>query len=104
VTEGTGGEFELPASGKPHLFSSYKLPISMTDTERSVILAKREWIPSCRSTGVRIELLIGRALAYCAHPHAAWRRLTPHGRVLLVAAYFGGGYTAVMVALIVSGR
>jgi hypothetical protein len=35
-----------------------------------------------------LEVIAGRALAFCVHPHAAWRRLPATGRALLVAAYF----------------
>ncbi|MGH9310114.1 MAG: hypothetical protein ACRD1U_12110 [Vicinamibacterales bacterium] len=51
-----------------------------------------------------IESLIGWSLAYCAHPYAAWRTLTPRGRALLVAAYFGVSYVAALLTLVVSGR
>jgi hypothetical protein len=49
--------------------------------------------------GVPIDLLIGRALAWCVHPTAAWRRLPARGRVLLVAAYVGASYTTVLTLL-----
>jgi hypothetical protein len=48
---------------------------------------------------VPIDLLIGRALAWCVHPTAAWRRLPARGRVLLVAAYVGASYTTVLTLL-----
>lgn len=47
------------------------------------------------------EILIGRWLAFCAHPCAAWPRLTTRGRTLLVAAYVGLGYAGALAALIV---
>lgn len=46
------------------------------------------------------DLLIGRSLAFCVHPYAAWRRLDARGRTLLVGAYFGASYTAVLAALL----
>ena len=49
---------------------------------------------------VTLEILIGRSLAFCAHPWAAWRRLGPRGRLLLVAAYFGASYTGVLAVLL----
>jgi len=52
--------------------------------------------------GVAIEILIGRSLAFCAHPWAAWRRLGPRGRLLLVAAYFGASYTSVLAVLLLA--
>lgn len=50
--------------------------------------------------GVSVDILIGRSLAFCAHPRAAWRRLGPRGRLLLVAAYFGASYTSVLTLLL----
>lgn len=47
-----------------------------------------------------LEIAIGRSLAFCAHPTAAWRVLSPSRRVLLVAAYFGAGYVGMLVALV----
>lgn len=51
---------------------------------------------------VNAEMLIGRGLAFCAHPSAAWRRLRPGGRVLLVAAYAAGSYVTVLAALMIA--
>lgn len=48
---------------------------------------------------VPLDLLIGRALAWCVHPAAAWQRLPARGRVLLVAAYVGASYTTVLTLL-----
>ena len=47
-------------------------------------------------------MALGRSLAYCAHPAAAWRRLSGGGRVLLVAAYFGASYLVTFVGLLVA--
>jgi len=49
-----------------------------------------------------IEILLGRSLAFCLHPTAAWRVLPPTRRALLVGAYFGAGYVGVLVALFVA--
>jgi hypothetical protein len=46
-----------------------------------------------------MELALGRSLAFCAHPYAAWRRLPITGRALLVGAYFGAAYTIVLAVL-----
>jgi hypothetical protein len=46
-----------------------------------------------------MELALGRSLAFCTHPYAAWRRLPIGGRALLVGAYFGGAYTIVLALL-----
>lgn len=49
-----------------------------------------------------IETVIGRGLAFYAHPMAAWRRLPPSGRVLLVGGYAAGSYITVLSLLLVS--
>ena len=49
-----------------------------------------------------LEVVIGRALACCVHPSASWRRLPASGRVLLVAAYVGASYAAVLTLLFIS--
>lgn len=46
-----------------------------------------------------IETAIGRALAAGIHPVLAWRVLPAHGRVAIVAGYFGAAYVAVLAAL-----
>ena len=50
---------------------------------------------------VPLDLLIGRALAWCVHPVAAWQRLPARGRVLLVAAYVSASYTTVLTLLFI---
>ena len=47
-----------------------------------------------------VDLLIGRGLAFCAHPTAAWRILSMRGRAFVVAAYAGAAYVAVLGALL----
>jgi hypothetical protein len=47
-----------------------------------------------------IEAMIGRSLAFCLHPTAAWRVLSPKRRALLVAAYFGASYVGVLAVLL----
>jgi hypothetical protein len=47
------------------------------------------------------EVVIGRALACCVHPSAAWRRLRVPGRVLLVAAYVSASYVTVLILLFI---
>jgi hypothetical protein len=46
------------------------------------------------------ELLIGRGLAFCVHPTAAWRVLSTTGRALVVAAYACAAYVVVLGALL----
>jgi hypothetical protein len=47
----------------------------------------------------RTEVLIGKLLAQCAHPYAAWRTGSRGARAIVVAAYFAASYAAVFVAL-----
>ncbi len=45
------------------------------------------------------DVVIGRTLACCVHPSAAWRRLPASGRAVLLGAYFLAGYVGVLVVL-----
>jgi hypothetical protein len=51
---------------------------------------------------VPVDVVIGRTLACCAHPAAAWRRLPASGRVLLVAAYVSASYVTVLSLLLIA--
>jgi hypothetical protein len=46
------------------------------------------------------DLLIGRGLAFCVHPKAAWNVLSTPGRAFVVAAYAGAAYVAVLGVLL----
>ena len=46
------------------------------------------------------DIVIGRTLACCLHPAAAWRRLSASGKALIVGAYFVIGYFSVLVVLL----
>ena len=48
----------------------------------------------------RAEQLIGRSLAACLHPMAAWHSTMRSFRMLAVAAYFVLGFVAVLTALV----
>jgi hypothetical protein len=50
------------------------------------------------TTGV-IETVIGRSLAMCAHPYAAWRSRSVGHRALVLVAYLVGSYGLVLSAL-----
>jgi hypothetical protein len=50
----------------------------------------------------RLDVLVGRSLAMCAHPYAAWRRYSIRGRLVVVLAYTGAGYAVVLGVLLVS--
>lgn len=46
-----------------------------------------------------MDIIIGRGLALCVHPLAAWRVLSTPGRAFVVGAYAVAGYVAVLGAL-----
>jgi hypothetical protein len=46
------------------------------------------------------EIIIGRGLACCLHPLAAWRVMTRPGRALVVAAYVGASFTFTLATLL----
>jgi hypothetical protein len=47
----------------------------------------------------RLEILVGRSLAICVHPIAAWHVRSLRYRCALVGGYAGAGYVAVLAAL-----
>jgi hypothetical protein len=46
-----------------------------------------------------VDIVIGRTLACCLHPAAAWRRVSASGRALIVGTYFAASYLAVLAVL-----
>jgi len=54
--------------------------------------------PSTRS-----EVFIGRSLAICAHPVAAWRTTIRSIRLVLLASYFAAAYVAVFALMALIG-
>lgn len=46
------------------------------------------------------DVRLGRSLAFCAHPVAAWPRLDNAGRALLVGAYAVTSYALVLLVLV----
>jgi hypothetical protein len=52
-----------------------------------------------RSSSRWHEVLLGRSLAACVHPIAAWQSRARSFRVLLVASYFAMGYVTVLAAI-----
>lgn len=48
----------------------------------------------------RPEILIGRTLAACVHPFAAWQLLSLYWRVWILVAYAAIGFFAVLSALL----
>ncbi len=47
-----------------------------------------------------IDLLLGRGLAFCLNPGAAWRVLGCSGRTFMVGAYAGAGFVATLAVLV----
>ena len=47
-----------------------------------------------------MEVLLGRALARCVHPYAAFRTESTSGRLLVCVVYFAASYTLVLGALL----
>ena len=48
-----------------------------------------------------LEALLGRWVACCVHPYAAWRVLPGSGRAWLLFTYFGAAYVTVLGVLFV---
>jgi len=45
---------------------------------------------------MKLEILVGRALAMCVHPFAAWRARSSKGRIFVIVAYAVGSYGVVL--------
>jgi hypothetical protein len=45
-------------------------------------------------------VFVGRTMAACVHPYAAWRVLPRSARVVVVSAYAAGAYVAVLSTLL----
>jgi hypothetical protein len=50
-------------------------------------------------TNYRMEILLGRALAACRYPVAAWHRFSLTWRVVTVTAYAAASYVTVLGVL-----
>jgi hypothetical protein len=48
------------------------------------------------------DLLLGRLLAFCVHPVAAWRVLTPFWRFAILTIYAAAGFLIVLTALLLT--
>jgi hypothetical protein len=51
---------------------------------------------------VELEILVGRLLAFCVHPCAAWPRLSRRERALVAGAYGIGSYVVILATLLSS--
>jgi hypothetical protein len=56
-------------------------------------------LPSTQRPSTPVEILVGRSLAVCVHPYAAWPLLSNGGRAFVFAAYAAAGYAVVLGAL-----
>jgi hypothetical protein len=80
-------------------------PFVGEDTRTHVFSRPHGWPSSCSVGGMasprndrpssRYEVFIGRSLAMCVHPFAAWRSTVRSVRALILAGYFAAGYLAV---------
>ena len=50
-------------------------------------------------TAMGLDICLGRALAFALHPSAAWKRLGPRGRALLLGGYAAASYSVVLATL-----
>jgi hypothetical protein len=50
----------------------------------------------------RFEVLIGRSLALCAHPYAAWRTHSTAGRLFILFTYAAATYALMLGVLLIS--
>jgi hypothetical protein len=46
------------------------------------------------------DIVIGRTLACCVHPAAAWRRLPASGKAVIITTYFAVSYFGVLALLL----
>ena len=53
--------------------------------------------------GTRVEILLGRVLAMCAHPYATWRTRSTPERLLVCFTYFALSYALVLGVLLLEG-
>jgi hypothetical protein len=47
-----------------------------------------------------LEVLLGRGVACCLYPRAAWRVLTRTGRAFVICAYAAGGFVTTLAVLL----
>jgi hypothetical protein len=60
--------------------------------------------PSTGQPATRVEVFLGRLLAACVHPVAAWRAAVRPMRALVVGGYFVAGFVAVLIGLTLRTR
>jgi len=50
----------------------------------------------------RFEILVGRSLAMCLHPYAAWRAHSTTGRLLVLFTYLTASFLVMLATLLLS--
>jgi hypothetical protein len=50
----------------------------------------------------QFEVLLGRALAMCLHPYAAWRTHSTAARLFILFAYAAASYAVMLGVLLIS--
>jgi len=60
-------------------------------------------LPPADRQSSRTEILIGRSLAVCVHPVAAWRSGSTAVRLQFFAGYFVASYVLIFLALLLLG-
>ena len=73
---------------------------SPNDVGRCAITGVFGWRHSCLEHRMAPEVVIGRWLAFCAHPIAAWRLLPKSGRCLIALSYAAVSYAAALGILL----
>jgi hypothetical protein len=72
-----------------------------TVSKNSVFRARPRGRDFATAPGVKpFEVLIGRGLACCIHPHAAWQATTRAGRAFVICTYAAGGFVTTLAALL----
>ena len=92
-------------STTPQTFDSVSLPFKHVIAESPQFLRFLVWRTFCdwlspMRTRLPWEFVVGRWMAFCAHPVCAWRVPSKALRALLVTSYFAAGYTGMLVALL----
>ena len=72
----------------------------MTSSTRFPTLGRNPHKNAGTAFAQQTGMCLGRLLAYCAHPFAAWRRVSNSDRALIVATYVGAGYVVTLTALL----
>jgi hypothetical protein len=53
---------------------------------------------------MNIDILVGRLLARCVHPFAAWNMVSRHARCMMVLSYMMAAYVTTFIGLWLTAR